>query len=297
MQTEKIVFARSRDFSEKLNATFDFVRGNFKGLFMALLYISGPFFLIGGILVGLGQTYLRSMGGRFNGSNLENIYAMGGYTIIGAIINWIALIMVPLVVYEYMCIYQEKPVLEEIKPGEVWDRVKKDFFMIFFTEIGYGLIVGLSFLLLIFPGIYMAVAVSFVLAIRIFERKGFFDSVSRSMDLIKDNWWATAGLLIVVGIIHLVLSMIIQIPVTIVTLLSEINALKDSLGIEINKVVYVSLFSLCNMGSNFLYCLSAIAVTFQYFNLVEKKDATGLLSRIDSIGKTPELKPENEESY
>jgi hypothetical protein len=50
-------------------------------------------------------------------------------------------------------------------------------------------------------------------------------------------------------------------------------------------------------GTQLLYTVSIVGLCIQYFNLVEEKDATGLLSRIDSIGKTPEVKASNEESY
>ena len=47
-----IQFQRSRDFSKKLNATFEFIRQNFKPLGKSILLIAGPSVFVGSVMAG-----------------------------------------------------------------------------------------------------------------------------------------------------------------------------------------------------------------------------------------------------
>lgn len=40
------------------------------------------------------------------------------------------------------------------------------------------------------------------------------------------------------------------------------------------------------VGTVLLYSLSALAMAFQYFNLVERKEGVGLLEEVDKLGKS-----------
>jgi hypothetical protein len=76
--------------------------------------------------------------------------------------------------------------------------------------------VGLGFILLIIPGVYLAVRFAFVGQAVVLEQRGVFESLSRSGELVKDNWWRlfgigltfVIGLAIAEGIVQLVLTVI-----------------------------------------------------------------------------------------
>jgi len=40
-----------------------------------------------------------------------------------------------------------------------------------------------------------------------------------------------------------------------------------------------------------------IALTFQFFNLVERREAQGLMNKLESFGKTDENPKQNDETY
>ena len=48
--TQKIVFYKVRDFSQKLNATIEFIRQNVKPLGKSILFILGPLAVLNGLL-------------------------------------------------------------------------------------------------------------------------------------------------------------------------------------------------------------------------------------------------------
>jgi hypothetical protein len=296
MTTDKIIFAKARDFSEKLNDTFSFLRQNFKNLATAVLFVAGPFTLVGGIFLGLYQSQVfksatvkyTSLSARF-----QNIFGME--YMLGVLFSMISLCIVAIVVNEYIRLYNEDQT-ENFQWQDVVPRVKSEILPIFLYGIGYTIIVALGFMLFIIPGIYMSVALSFLFYVKMNEGKGFFESVSRCFNLIKNNWWATTGLIIVLSIIQGLLSFIFQIPAVISGIVMGIQGLKNetSSGSEIFLVVSTIIST---VGTQLLYVVSFVGIVMQYYNLVEEKDSTGLLSRIDSIGKTPEAKVGNEESY
>jgi hypothetical protein len=51
------------------------------------------------------------------------------------------------------------------------------------------------------------------------------------------------------------------------------------------------------IGAGLLSCISFIAIAFQYFNLVERREATGLLSQIETFGKADSSNPDPKETY
>jgi hypothetical protein len=296
MQANKIIFQQARDFSEKLNDTFSFLRQNFRNLSLSVLFTAGPFTLIGGFFLGLYQSKtIGSIGS--GGSNpfaqFQNILGMEYF--FGVLFSFISLIIVAIVVTEYIRLYNEDKT-ENYQWQDILPKLKSDFLSIFLLGLGYSVIVALSSLLFIIPGIYMAIALSLLIYVKIYEEKSFFQAVSRCLDLIKGNWWATFGLLIVLSIVQGLLSFVFQIPMLISTVLLTLQGINKEVSGDTNIFLVVSTI-ISTIGSQLLYVVSLTGLCFQYFNLVEEKDASGLLSRIDSIGTTPEVKTSNEESY
>jgi len=293
MQKDKIIFAQARDFSEKLNDTFSFLRQNFKNLSTSVLFIAGPFTLIGGIFLGLYQSQVFKSTSTSVSDRLHDIFGMEYF--LGVFFSMISLSIVAIVVIEYIRLYNEDKT-ENFQWQDVLPKVKSEILPIFLFGIGYAIIVFLGTILFIIPGIYLAIALSFIFYVKMFEGKGFFQSVSRCLNLIKENWWATFGLLFILSIIQGLLSFVFQIPMLISTVVMGLQGFKNEVS-EGPDIFLIIATIISTAGTQLLYTVSLVGLCFQYFNLVEEKDDTGLLSRIDSIGKTPEVKATNEESY
>ena len=73
----------------------------------------------------------------------------------------------------------------------------------------FGLAVGFGFILLIVPGIMVALALSQALPAVIGEKIGFLQAFDRSRYLTRNNRWRLLGLWAVVGLAYMVLSMIL----------------------------------------------------------------------------------------
>jgi hypothetical protein len=159
--------------------------------------------------------------------------------------------------------------------------VKKNFFMILLSGIGYTIIAGFGFLFLIIPGVYLSIALSLIFIVRLEEGLGFFDAIRRCTKLISGNWWFTFGLIIVVGIIQGFLGFILYMPNYIVTIFIAFTGVDSESG-NLNRTLYI-ISSIISSLTVLLYAISTTAIAFQYYNLVERKEAPGLLKQIDEI--------------
>ncbi|RYF69870.1 MAG: hypothetical protein EOO39_16765 [Cytophagaceae bacterium] len=277
-----IQFEQRRDFGEKINATFTFATEQIRGLGLSLLYIVGPVALIGGIISGYGQAELLGNATSVNTPDkLLSFYAsiFSGSRLIGMVFQLLAYVLTSLVTFSYIRLYRAQLSDKQIEVSAVWAEVQQFIGSGVLLSIASAFIIGFASILLIIPGIYVAIALTLATAVLVFERQDVGQAISRSFKLVGDNWWATAGLLFVIGIIVSILGMVFTLPAGIVGGLFGAGVLKD---VSILATVFTALAS---VGSTVLQGLSATATAFQYFSLIEEKEGTGLINQIDSIGQ------------
>lgn len=293
---QKIELRRTRDFGEKFNATFEFIRQNYKGFMPAVLYISVPVVLIGMLIISY-YTYFIFMeeAGSLAGSNnpfavfsmMGRFFGLAlvayGFIIVGYLIN-------TSLVYNYIKIYPERENPTSITVGELWSVSKKDIGSIFVAGLLSLIVSAIGFVFLFLPGIYLGVTLSLITPIIVFERKNVGDAFSRCFYLIKDKWWSTFGLLLIAVIIQSIMGLIFNIPQYIMTFVFTINSATSDFATGFplwQKILFLIGGSISVIGSSLLYCISFIAIAFQYFNLVERREATGLMSQIEGFGNAP----------
>jgi hypothetical protein len=76
-------------------------------------------------------------------------------------------------------------------------------------------VLGGSIMLLI-PGIWLAVALMLMAYVFVIEHRRGVDALRQSKDYIKGYWWAVLGRVLLLGLIFLVVTIIIEIPVMII---------------------------------------------------------------------------------
>ncbi|AFY74182.1 hypothetical protein Syn7502_02170 [Synechococcus sp. PCC 7502] len=109
----------------------------------------------------------------------------------------------------------------------------KYFLQIFLLSLVGGAITALGFLLLIIPGIYIAVSYAFALQIAIDWELDFWEALETSRKFVSKNWFSVFGFLLVLGLINLAGALVLGIglfftaPLTICSLLVAYN---DILG-------------------------------------------------------------------
>jgi hypothetical protein len=128
---------------------------------------------------------------------------------------------------------------------------------------------------------YFFVTYSLSPAIVAYEGIGALEAMSRAKFLIKDKWWSTFGLIMIIGIINSFVAMIFGAPAMIVTFM---KVLKVGGGIYGNVPLIVTTM-ISTVGQIVVSSLTYVAISFQYFNLVEKREGNGLKMLIEGIGQ------------
>lgn len=323
-----IDFKKERNFSQKLNATFEFLSQNFRPIGKNLLLIAGPFALLTGICYSIYQTYFgaaiqagaETIG---TGPGAENLPLLVAAVIGMLIFSFITLTLVVAIVMRHIKLYVKEGHCH-IDSKEVWSGLGRDFFRVLGTSISLFLaltmamglfivpvavmsqgnpnpfLIGIGILLLFFSMLIIVPAFTLLYPIRSMERKNIFTAFGRMFKLLSGKWLSTAGLVVVVGIIQSVMSIIFAVPMYIMMFMQVMHMQEAEGAVETPGAVYQVLFSLSSgismLGSFALYSLMFIAITFQYFNLVERKEATGLLERLESFG-APQTDPHDEDEH
>jgi hypothetical protein len=268
---EKIEFRKVRDFGDLLNTTFAFIKQNIKKLFLSLLFIAGPAIFITGIAAGFYQ------------SNIFSLRLSLGNFIPSALIYYffifITFQLILTVTYSYINLYLEKN-LDEFDVNDVWENVKKNLRMVFLTTIGISVIVLFATILLIIPGIYLGIIFTIIYIVRIQEKLFFFESISRCRYLISGNWWFTFALLLIFSVIQYFFTFIFLIPQYIAMFIGMLHMRNGQLSLNSTFMMITSIIA---SVSYFFYAIVLIGISLHYFSLVEKKEATGLMEKLETI--------------
>ena len=296
---QKIELRKTRNFSEKLNVTFEFIRQNFKGFIPAILYISVPLYIIGKIIISYYQNFIfpKSVAEPDMTSFLGGMFGvfLPAYLFIG-----LGYLFNASLVYNYVSLYGERDDPRTITINEISDYAKKDIGNIFVAGLLVGIVASLGFLLLIIPGIYLGVTLSLITSVIILERKSVGDAFSRCFALIKEKWWSTFGLLFIAALIQGSMGAIFTIPEMVFTFIVTFH--RETYDITATPPLWQQagvILSSClsAIGAGLLSCITYLALAFQYFNLVERKEASGLMAKLDSFGSQHDKQEDSREHY
>ncbi|WP_397446332.1 hypothetical protein [Polaribacter sp. R77954] len=172
-----------------------------------------------------------------------------------------------------------------------YDEIQTDTKEQFWPYVGLfflaGLIILVGTLFCFLPGIYFWVVLSLSIPILIYQNKGVADSISDAFTLIKDNWWETFGILIVVQILIIIASFVVELPISLYQGVDMTALLEDENPADLFEYfrdpVYLVLLGISYLVKFVLYIISTIVTVFIYFDIREQKNPTsdGI---IDEIG-------------
>ena len=296
--TPQIEFYKKREFGDKLNMTFVFLRENAWPYLKVQLLIAGPILLISNILMNQFSLSFASIGDDFSASMLTDMFGLFGVAIISLLVTTS---IMPTVAYGYMKAYQTKAP-SEIQVQDVTRNILGNTFNLLVYNVLMFIVVFIGLFFFFLPGVYLGVVLSLGAAIVVFENNNPIDAFGRAFRLIKDKWWSTFGLIVVVAIIGYVINLVFALPRGVLTIGEMFTAVQESGDLTgLNDTALANtplniLFSVFEtFGAILSYSLSFIAIAFQYFNLIERSESKGLMSRIESMDEEPTA--EDEETY
>jgi len=284
MDYTHINFSEQRDFGQVLNTTFLFIRQNFGKLCKALIFYAGPFLL----LQAISRIYYE---GNVNNvayyMRMHSIWAFyqqfftyfSIYMITAALSNLIIL----LTVYSYIILYIEKG-----KDGfalyEVWQKITSNFLRVLGASFLTGLLLVVGTCFCVLPGIYLGISLSLVIIIMMFENKSFGVAFSRSFTLSHYHWWWILLLFLTTYMIIYIVSFIFTIPQLVLNNVYKIHSIMDPGGVaDWIKYLYAAITVISTFVASLLTIIIFIALTLEYFNIVEKKENPSLLKKIEEM--------------
>jgi hypothetical protein len=287
--TQESDFRRQRDFGQKINATFGFIGMHWRPLGRVLLYLAVPAALLHSILTALLQTqvfnftqysttYGTSSWVRFSGIFTSPLYYLN------SAVSALFFTVLVLSIYGYLlrCIHPVIPGAP-VTVADVWEVVKRKFVGTYFSAIGVTLIVMAGFIFFFIPGIYFAVALSLFFVVHTLEDTDFISTISRCLSLTSGKWWSTFGLIFImclmVGMLFFGVMSIFGVAMGVKGLLVASSTMP--------QVAVIAITAVTQLLNLLIYPPLLLALAFQYFNLVERKEGVGLHSLIDQLGQAP----------
>jgi len=296
--TPNIELAAPRDFGEIINDTFTFIRQNFKPLLKYFFIFCGFFILVTASMTILLQIKAVNLVDNYDPNSFDQA---NGFTRVFSLL-WVYLVLALFLVLQYVAInvtilcfitlYKQKKNIIPT-PEEMWGYIKYFYLRILGSTIILYLLIGVGMVFCILPGIYLSVVFVLVPPIMIMENTSFGYAFNKSFRLIKDNWWVTFGVIVVISIILYVINLAVSIPSMVLgagNVFLHITKRSASLSLPV-----AILTALVDSISYFFHILMIVAVSLCYFNLAETKEGTGLMERINQFGTTdtaPDAAPE-----
>ncbi|WP_432410808.1 hypothetical protein [Rasiella sp. SM2506] len=284
-----IQFKKQRELGSILTDTFKFIRLQWKPLFGLIFRIAGPALIL---LVLAYVFYMQTVFGSLGALDTNALFFGSSEFGISVILSLVLIILAGIAYYGLLygaVMYSIQSYIQnkgEIDKKEVITGVKKDFWKLMGISVLTGLMIAVGTLVCIAPGIYLAVVLATTYGILVFEKRSVTDSISYSFELIKGEWWITFATLLVILILYYIIMMIAQIPQYIYFFI-KMFTVAETMSSDPSGMfdgIYIALNGFALLMQYILYVIIVITTGFVYFNLNEKKNFTGTMETIESLG-------------
>jgi len=293
----KIELAKPRDFGETITDTFGFIKQNFKPL-LKYFFIFCVFFLFATFALTVltevkALSFVTATDSFDESNNFPRMFSLlGGYLllIVFIILNYVA---INVMVLCFMTLYKQKqntvPTTEEM-----WGYFKYYYLRVLGSSVLLYILMCIGMVFCLVPGIYLSPIFALVPPIMVIENTSFGYAFNQSFKLIKDNWWVTFGVIVVVYIILYVLNLFISIPSLILGIGNVFLHIKDTKAVSLPIAIGISLLQTVQYAFQMLIL---VAVGMCYFSLHESKEGTGLMERISQFGARDSHTDTTQEEY
>jgi len=270
--------ARERTFNDLISGPFNFLSQEFKPFVKTIIRFAGPWVAI----ALLGMTFFSNTMYKAVLSNTDPDKSFVIYILIFGLFILIGFLATVTTTQSYISLYVKKG-RGNFTINDIAKLVKKNVLKIFFAGMLIYIMVIIGVLFIYIPGIYLAIAMSFFTIIIIHENASIGQSISRSFKVIKGHWWRTFGAIFIFGMIISAASYIFIIPVYVIVFSAGLSGTTIGAGSVITIIISVALYFVAYM---FFISLQQILISFQYFNLIMKKENPDLVGRINAINNS-----------
>jgi hypothetical protein len=178
----------------------------------------------------------------------------------------------------------------EITFNEVFEGLKKNFGRYLLSAIIIVILTTVGAMLCFVPGIWLSVVFSLYFFIIAIEEKNTGEAFNRSFSLIRNFWWRSFGLFILIGIIQTFLVYAVSLPISLLTGFITFSSENTTEMTQATQNMLAFTTPITMVISSLVYSLVSIAAGINYFSIVEEKEEVGLKERIESTDTDEENK-------
>ncbi len=286
-------FREVRDLGQIVNATFRFLKQEWRPLFRAIALLCVPFAVVGGFLAGGSMVGLQTAGLQtntdpfsvFNAMKTVMLGVLPGYLLLA--VGYVLLISL---VHEYLRLYYSGQ-HRSTSTGELIKQALGQVGPYLGASIISWLLLVVGLMLFFFPFFYAWAVLSLAYAAHAMERTGGSGAITRSYNLVKGDFWPTLGLLLVIGIIQYLLMLVVQLPALILNVVVSFNSGLKMLDDNSTVLDYPTWYGAFTAFATALqwcammlvYTVVATCMTLKYFSRVEEKEGQGLQEKIQGF--------------
>ena len=289
MNDNFIQFKKQRDLGAILSDIFKFIRLEWKMLFGLILKIAGPALLL--MVIGF-VFYMQSTFGSLgllSAGGIAAFESLTGTLLISFSVMLIAGICFYSLMYGTVIEYVKSYIKNDglVKAPEVTAGIKQHFWSLVGLSFLVGLITIIGVVFCIIPGIYLGTVMASTYCIHLIQNKDVTESISDSFTLIKGEWWITFATYFVVFLLYYFITMIFQVPQLIYMFIKGF-AIAQEVSADPSKMfdwVYITLNAVSMIFQYLLYIIIVLSTVFVYYKLNERKNFTGTMETIDTLGQ------------
>ena len=306
---DNILYLRKiRDFGEKLSDSINFIKYNWKNLVVLYLVYVVPFLLVATLLgaSSFSNFFARFRG--FTGSNGSGTFPTDVFNasfFLAILLYVLSIASYATSVYLYIRLYEQhdgrKPTISAI--GRLFfPKLLSNLlyavmvFLMFFVLVFFAIIPFIGWLIAFIGIIYMMVNFSILFCVNTVEDNSFPTSIYRCFSLLKENWWATFGYWIILGMIYYFISSVLSLIINLIFGFSAINFLTPT-DESLFSEKYFLVTGLSVVVTQIFYLIVYVGMAVLFYSIKEEKEGSGLEDRLDQLGTQGGLHGEMEEQY
>ncbi|UCC95791.1 MAG: hypothetical protein JSW40_03340 [Candidatus Omnitrophota bacterium] len=269
---------RPMEIGDILDSAFRLYKNNFA----KFIHIMAPIYILGFIAGVIYQQAIATLGlpGRGAALNIGFGVVGVGFSALFGLISWILkFVAVGALVHSVSASYLG----EDIRYNEAYKRVWRQFWPLVGVGFLAGLMIFIGKVMLIIPGIVLAVFLSLVAHVMVLEKEGVGGSIGRSFELVAYSFWKTFLVCLVAYVIILVVSGAAYLPFFIWGMIrsfsiGSMHQFQYPLGIQILQIAI----------TNFIELLTApfwmVALTLLYYDIRIRKEGFDLEVMAHGLG-------------
>ncbi len=149
-----------------------------------------------------------------------------------------------------------------------------------------GLAVILGFIVLFFPGVYIAVAIYTCGAVLVFEQERSTDAIGRAFEVSKGFWWYSFFAILLLVVVILLIDLVLSLPLIALAFFLGIDDPEMFLTVAdsgANYWIYIVASALKETLSGMVQVLSGVGAGMLYFSLREKKEGSSVMQELDDL--------------